>query len=169
MNSKNQKSEDMIDIEYHDGKPVKKKVNPLEDLQKELEPEKDANPFDATKAALYADQPDAQIKKDRSITARQLNAYVESFNKRRFESKFELYTLKMINAPYCMIRYGEKPDGSPLWAFKWDFTKSSIISDIKPSDGYNLEWKNPKFSKFDKNLLPEIYNKLEEHIKRKKN
>lgn len=172
MNFKSQKSEDMIDIEYHDGKPVKKKVNLLKDLQKELEPEKDANPFDATKAALYADQPDAQIKKDRSITARQLNAYVESFNERRsrlIESKFELHQLKMINAPCCYIVYGERTDGSPLWRFKWDYAKSSITTDVKPNNGYNLEWKNPKFSKFDKNLLPEIYNKLEEHIKRKKN
>ena len=172
MNSKSQKSEDMIDIEYHDGKPVKKKVNLLKDLQKELEPEKDANPFDATKAALYADQPDAQIKKDRSITARQLNAYVESFNERRnrlIESKFELHTLKMRNAPLCEIVYGHKSNGAPEWLFQWVFADNIIRTTVKPSDGYNLEWKNPRFSKFDKNLLPEIYNRLEEHIKRKKN
>ena len=46
--------------------------------------------------------------------------------------------------------------------------KSSITTDTKPDNGYNLEWKNSKFSKFDKNLLPEIYKKLEEHVKRKK-
>ena len=163
--------EELFDIKYVDGKPVRVKKDPLKELKDELEPEEDANPFDATKRELYADLPQAQIKKDRSITARQMNQFLESFNERRsrlIESKFELHQLKMINAPHCYIVYGEKTDGSPLWRFKWDYAKSSITTDVKPDNGYNLEWKNSKFSKFDKNLLPEIYKKLEEHIKRKK-
>ena len=162
------KHEDLIDIEYHDGKQVRKKVDPLKEIKDELTPDKDANPFDATKAALYGDLPQADIKRDRSITARELNALAESFMKRRLESKFKLRTLRMLNAPHCYIVYEENPDGSPLWQFKWDFTKSSITSEHKPSDGYSFEWKNPKLAKFDRSLLPEIYSKLEEHIKRKK-
>lgn len=162
------KHEDLIDIEYHNGKQVRKKVDPLKEIKDELTPDKDANPFDATKAALYGDLPQADIKRDRSITARELNALAESFMKRRFESKFELRTLRMLNAPHCYIVYGKNPDGSPLWQFKWEFAKSSIVSDVKPSDGYSFEWKNPKLAKFDRSLLPEIYSKLEEHIKRKK-
>lgn len=162
------KYEDLIDIEYHDGKQVRKKVDPLKEIKDELTPDKDANPFDATKAALYRDLPQADIKRDRSITARELNALAESFMKRRFESKFELRTLRMINAPLCEIVYGRKSNGAPEWLFQWVFADSTIRTTVKPSDGYNFEWKNPKLSKFDQALLPEIYSKLEEHIKRKK-
>ena len=155
--------EALFDVKYVDGKPVKVKVDPLKELRDELEPEEDANPFDATKRALYADQPKAKQKMDRSITARDLNMTLESFNRRRNEARFELARLKMPNAPYCAIFSKDRQ-----WTFQWNFKDATISTMKRPDNGYELTWKNPKFSKFDENLLPEIYKKLSEHINRVK-
>ena len=106
-------------------------------LEDELEPEEDANPFDATKRALYADQPKAKQKMDRSITARDLNMTLESFNRRRNEAQFELARLKMLNAPYCTI-YSK--DGQ--WIFRWNFKDATISTMKRPDNGYNLTWKS---------------------------
>ena len=162
----------MIDIKYVDGKPVRVKTNELKELRKELKPEEPENTFDTTKRELYAELPQAQAKKDRSITARSLNTMLESFNanrtKYRNETKFELARLKMPNAPYCSIYVKAKDSTTPIWAFTWTFADSTIKSTKEPVNGYKLSWKSLKFSKFDNNLLPAIYKKLEEHIKRRK-
>lgn len=163
MESLRRQLEDMIDIKYVDGKPVRVKHNELDELKKELEPEEDANPFDAIKRELYADQPKAKQKMDRSITARDLNVTLESFNRRRNEAQFELARLKMPNAPYCTIF---SKDGQ--WTFQWNFKDATISTMKRPDNGYNLTWKSSKFSKFDEELLPEIYKKLSEHINRVK-
>lgn len=163
MESLRRQLEDMIDIKYVDGKPVRVKHNELDELKKELEPEEDANPFDAIKRELYADQPKAKQKMDRSITARDLNVTLESFNRRRNEAQFELARLKMLNAPYCTIYSKDRQ-----WAFQWNFKDATISTKKRPDNGYNLTWKSSKFSKFDKELLPEIYKKLSEHINRVK-
>lgn len=163
MESLRRQLEDMIDIKYVDGKPVRVKYNELDELKKELEPEEDANPFDAIKRELYANQPKAKQKMDRSITARDLNVTLESFNRRRNEAQFELARLKMLNAPYCAIFSKDRQ-----WTFQWNFKDATISTMKKPDNGYNLTWKSSKFSKFDEELLPEIYKKLSEHINRVK-
>lgn len=159
--------ESLFDIKYVDGQPVKVKKDPLKELRQELEPTEDANPFDATKRALYADLPQAEIKRDKSMTARELNSTLESV-KQRNETQFTLAQLKMLNAPYCTIYAGKDLTGAPEWAFKWNFKDATISTVKKPDNGYDITWKSSKFSKFDKSLLPEIYKKLEEHIKHRK-
>lgn len=63
-----------IDIEYHDGKPIKVEIDPAKEFKEELHKDtKVVSDFDAEKRALYANLPKAKAKMDRSITARSLN------------------------------------------------------------------------------------------------
>lgn len=158
-----------LQIHYHDGRPEIEKADIAKDIKKELhkdnEPENDA---DIAKSALYANTPKAKAKMDKSLNARAINSMLESFNRRRNETNFELSRLKMLNAPYCLIYADRAPNGIARWVFKWVFKDSKIVTDTRPENGYGFEWKSPKLAKFDENMLPEIYKKLEEHIKRVK-
>ena len=162
MSSKQRKVEDIIDIEYHDGKPIRKKVNDLDELRKELEPEKDANPFDATKAALYGDLPQASIKRDRSITARELNVLAESFMKRRFETSFSMIT----GNDARWKKYFNKD-----WEFLWNAVDGVLSTIKKPEYGYSLTLTSPKLkaqSVVDEEVEKFVKNAIEQHIKRVK-
>lgn len=79
--------DELFEIKYVDGKPKRVKKDPMAEIKSELEIEKPASDFDATKRQLYNDLPQAEIKKDKSITARSLNATLESYNLNRNKYK----------------------------------------------------------------------------------
>lgn len=76
-----------IDIHYIDGKLVRKNKDPQKEIKKELNSEEPENMFDDTKRQLYANTPKAELKKDKSITARQLNQTLESYNSVKFRGE----------------------------------------------------------------------------------
>lgn len=80
------KKED-IEVHYKDGKPKLKKDDPLKEIHKDLLPDVEKPQADIEKSALYANLPKAQIKKDRSITARALNSLLESYTNKRLSIK----------------------------------------------------------------------------------
>ena len=161
--------EALFDVKYVDGKPVKVKVDPLAELKKELQPDEDENPVDVEKRTLYANLPQAQLKKDRSITARDLNMTVESYNQKRDEI---LYGIKYSTITGFENRWTKylfsKPKG---WEFMWDKVNGVLKTIKKPDDGYNLEYKNKILIQSiadDPKVTKLVEDKIKEHIKLKK-
>lgn len=150
---------DALEVHYVDGKPVVKKVDIVKDIKKELEPEKDSNPFDDLKRQLYNDLPQASIKRDRSMTARALNKVLESFNRYKNENKITEVKIKAIGMR--LFRCGE-------WEFEWYTKTGLLVSTDKPSNGYNLEYKSPSIIATKDGALEKVYKIMEEHIKRRK-
>lgn len=151
----NRKSEDTLDIKYVDGKPVKVKNDPVKEIKKELKAEEPVNFADDVKRALYADQPKAKQKMDRSITARDLNQTVESFNKRRNEVK----SLNESNTETFTFKN---------WSFIWDKVAGTLKTNKKPDNGYNLEYKSPKLKNDDKKTATFVHLLMIEHMNRVK-
>lgn len=159
--SKSQKRalEALFEIKYVDGKPVRQKTDPFEELRKELEPEEDANPADAAKRELYGNLPQAHAKRDRSITARDLNMTLESFNRRRFETKFSTIT-GFENRYTDYIREG--------WKFRWDKTTGTISTKEKPEGCKDFYYEDKKLIQFladEPEIADFVYEVLDKHIK----
>ena len=166
------KQESLFHISYRDGKPVKEKEpTEIELLNKELTPEKDRNFADATKAALYADTPKANAKKDRSINARQLNSLLESFNNRRNRAlskrMYEADLVATIDNLYGDVTTYKVAGG---WEFTHNKINGTLISTKTPEGAIKMEFKSSKLKDptnkgTNKQLIIE---KIKEHLKRNK-
>lgn len=141
-----------IEIHYQDGKPIRKKTDPSDEIKKELKIDEPSNMFDDTKRQLYANLPKAQLKKDRSITARQLNQTLESYNKKRTSFKNETTHLF-------------EKDG---YTFKWLPDEGTLTTIKKPSNGLDLSYISTKLKGETSQALRLVHQKIDEHIKRTK-
>lgn len=161
-NKRGSRQESLFHMSYQNGKPVKvKEPTETELLQKELVPDEDKNDADIEKSALYADLPKAKLKMDRSINARALNSMVESYMQHRLETKFTYLVPDCSNPSHALILTGP-------WRFRWDIKTGTVTTIEKPSDGYNIEYKNSTLTSFTKENLQKIYKILEQNIKLKK-
>lgn len=163
--------ESLFHMSYKDGKPVKEKEpTELELIQKELNPDEDKNPADTIKSALYADQPKAKVKMDKSINARMLNQSLESYNKRRTEARqWNESNLKFSSVTGFEDRW-KKYTIAGGWEFMHD-REAGILKTTKTPDGaLKMEYKstklkNPQGLNVDE---PFILSKIEDHLKRNK-
>lgn len=162
--SKERALEALFDIKYVDGKPVRVKVDPLQELRDELEPEEDVNQADVVKSALYADLPKAKAKMDRSITARALNQTLESYNRKRESAIAGFSSITGFENRWQDFMKDE-------WKFRWDKVNGTLKTVQKPENGFNLEYKSKKLIQFiaDEPGAQEFVLKImQDHMNRRK-
>lgn len=144
-----------LEIHYHDGKPEIKKVDLVKEINKELhkkaKPQNDAN---AEKSALYANQPKAKQKMDKSINARTINGMLESYNKQRNEAKFDVQR----NGHFIII----KIDG---YEFKCDDKAGTIETTKAPTNGLKMSLKASRLKDAD---IDNFFDEVEKHLERNK-
>lgn len=143
---------ELYDVKYIDGKPHRIKVDPFKDVKDAIKPEEVDNELDNEKRTLYAGLPQAEIKKDKSQIARELNSTLESMNS--FLSRNE------DNSIYTITKNG--------WAFEWNLDEGSLKSIHKPDNGYNLQYKSSKLKNKTKETEELVEKLILEHIKRTK-
>lgn len=144
-----------IEIHYKDGKPVRKKTDPLKEVTQELHKDLDAdNVHDDIKSALYADQPKAKAKMDKSITARQMNMLAESYIKNRNEAKFDTK------------RNGHKITISTEgFIFDCDDEKGTIETIKVPENGLKMSLKSKRLIGAD---IDAFFDEVDKHLERNK-
>lgn len=147
--------EEPIEIHYRDGKPVAKKVDLAKEVQKELhQKEKPVNYFDAEKSALYANQPKAKQKLDKSINARVINSMLESFNRQRNEAKFDVKR----NGNIITMKIDR-------YEFRCD-DKAGTIETVKvPAGGLKMSLKASRLKGAD---IDNFFDEVEKHLERHK-
>jgi hypothetical protein len=167
MRIKSKALEALYDVKYVDGKPVKVKIDPLAELRKELgEPEEPINPADDAKRALYADLPQAHAKRDRSITARDLNMTLESYTKHRNEAGYKEFTSKGHLTILDSKDLAVISDPTGEYKFVWDKKKGVVKSSTMPAGKLKMEYTNPqiKSDTVANRLL--IHSLITDHLKR---
>ena len=149
-----------IEIHYVDGKPVRKNKDPQKEIKKELNSEEPENMFDDTKRQLYANTPKAELKKDKSITARQLNQTLESYNSIKFRG--ESANIDVKNPGVLEVPDGKKVDELPQSHFEKLVDKKGYAEVIRALT--NLEvWnkdKNKSLSSWASNMADKLKKKF---------
>lgn len=146
-------ADNAIEIHYKDGKPVRKKVDPLKEVTQELHKDIDAdNLHDDIKSALYADQPKAKAKMDKSITARQMNMLAESYIKSRNEAKFDT---KRNGHKITILTEG--------FIFDCDDEKGTIETTQVPENGLKMSLKSKRLIGAD---IDVFFDEIDKHLER---
>jgi hypothetical protein len=120
----------------------------LREIKKELEPKEERPSSDIEKSTIYLNMPKAQQKRDRSITARDLNSYLESkwikedkLTLKRNEAYKTLYNYVWNN--FQKAKYIDNIPEGLLYKARFLFTDKATLQDLN-----DLKQQSKSYSKF---------------------